>query len=226
MKRGVEVMAKLNFDYVINNEKYLTVSYLKKVYGFTDKLIKVFLGDPDKYAGLDYMPDAPSIRLYKEKRVKEVMATNEFKEEYEKSLARKKLIKEGMANKKKKYGKVHNCNIDHLHDKLDKIIDQIDVIKLNISDDELRYIAINDYKKHMNAYSRNYDISDKNIIDYVVVEYILNNLTRYNRDLCKLKPISRRDKNYISMYRNGLFNKVAKAYPKYTTVAMIQICRR
>lgn len=197
-------------------DSMITKSKLKSEYGFTDKLIKEFLPEPDETAVNPIRKRAAPMQLYKVSRIKKVMKTKKFKKAFEESSIRKESAKKAVKTKTDKTIKM-----------IQKKISKIKVTKLDVSDEELQDMAIHSYASHRANISMYYGNcvcleeivadaygADSDTINRWTVNFIRHELTKYDPDLYSIRGNVGKHAAYL-MYRKAVLNEIAKVYPNY-----------
>lgn len=202
-------------------DKMITLTELKKRYGITDKLVKEFFKDPDEYVTNPFYKNAAPMKLYNEKRINRIIKTKKFEKAFNESIKRKDAARKAVQTK-----------IEKTMSETKKKIKKIQVTVLDISDNELRnmaiksYIEFKEYRDMMydNYYSDYYDAynADSETIDRWTVNYIRHNLTEYDHELYNMAGSVGIHDAY-TMYKEAVLKKIGKAYPNYKKECKRQI---
>ncbi|MCC5907039.1 MAG: hypothetical protein JJU13_12565 [Balneolaceae bacterium] len=155
--------------------------------GWTDTLIRDFLGEPDEEKEQRYY--STKIKLFKIDRVKKAESTKEFKEAYEKSLKRKKSAKKAIATKREKAIK----KLDELSYRIGKILSK-EQIERNALDHYNQQKLLRSYEreeydffeiktfKDFNGSEEEYE----NFLKRICVNYLRHMETKYDNNLSRI----------------------------------------
>jgi len=169
--------------------------------GWTDSLIKKFLGEPDEKRENPHYRSAAPMRMYNPDRVQSVEATDDFLEAYAKAIARSKtgkIIAERKATELVEKAKLLT----------------IAVTRLPI--DQLRQEAIKSYNdSHWYSACATED-SNLSFLARIMVNYIRHSLTEYDRNLEELAgKIGVQEA--IDVIRRRIYTEITETYPEFTT---------
>lgn len=191
------------------SEKELYVS-LKglKAEGWTDKLIREFLGAPDKTARNPMFASAASVKLYLRTKVHAVSQTTEFLTEKQKTVIRKIGAQKAVSTKK-----------DSLMAKIKELKIQVEVFP-NEKVQNLAIAAYNEHKTYLSMeYGHDYKLvgkkgNDKNFLDRITVNFIRHDLTSYDHSLEIIAGKVGASLALVEI-RKRVYAAISKAYPAY-----------
>lgn len=197
-RKGVDEM-------ISGKEKTVTKTMVKSM-GFTDKLIKQLLPEPELADNPRYKC-APKMKLWKLSDVEDAMKNQAFQESLKKREKRKAAAEKAVATKKAK-----------LKDEMDKFIESIQIEYKNIQ--TIRQETLKAKQDWYDDNSIRYDNVPKNAYDadeYTVirwmVNYIRHKMTRYDEHLYYMKGRVGKNDMYLEIH-NLILDKIAKVYPE------------
>lgn len=187
-------------------------STLIKKYGWTKNMIEKYLPEPVLYTERFYSGDMGYryMKLYKISDICKAYENPEFLSRLDKS---QKRYMEKYFKSFKDIPKEENKDRTNL---IENVMNNIGVIYIKQSIiDELSYNYIIEWlKEHPRAKSQ-IDINDPLTRAKVALKYIIINLTTSEDDYRILNNCHCTEKEFLA-YRNALYLKIAKVYPKYT----------
>lgn len=159
---------------------YLTKAKLKEK-GWTDGMVKKFLGEPDMTKPNPYYKSAAPMGLYDIKRVAKVERSAKFKEELEKSSGRKQSAQKAVKTKKDKA--VEYAKMVEVH------LPQMDYNKvLEMACDS--YNGWHQYDRNgfpnVNFIPADPLLSDEEFLQRIATNYLRHECTSYEKELYKL----------------------------------------
>lgn len=190
--------------------EYVTKTNVKQEFGWTERLIKIFMAEPDLTKRNPFYRTASPMLLYKRDRILQIMNSKEFEIEYQKTEKRKESAYKA---------------IDTKLEKTEKIISEIEIDIPKISDEELKERAIYNYEqfKRDQYYLRGeYDLSDTYEVDRnnlrdgfirrITFNYIRHNLANYDYVIENLsgKVGFAEARSYL---KNRIYSEAIKIYP-------------
>ena len=186
-------------------EKYITKAGLK-TRGWTDSMIRKFLGNPDLEKTNPHYKSAPKMKLYKLSRINDLEGTEEFRIHLIKSGQRSSVMKKVAKDKEKK---------------LLEEINRLEILVTIISPESLLKASIesyNDFHEYISMERGHYDFvpadsrSDRSFLQRIQVNYLRHNLTEYDRELENVAGkigIARA----VPMIKEKVYDAIALAYP-------------
>ena len=180
-----------------------TKSQLKEEFGFTEKMIKLLLGEPIEKTNPHYKCAAP-MKLWTKEEVDVVITSDEYKELKAKADKRRASAKKAVATKTEK-----------IVSEMSLRAEQIKVTK--VSDEKLMEWTLEAkqdwYDEHQRGgEARNAYEADENTKKRWAVNYIRHNLTDYDYDMDALVNKVGKDKAY-NKYKEAVLDKIAEVYP-------------
>lgn len=183
-----------------SSTEFISVTGLKQR-GWTDKLIKILLGEPDKTAQNPHYRSAAPMRLYLKSRVEEVETSAEW------------TALKGEADKRKQSAsKAVETKLQKLRVELAKL--KISIIEL--SKDELIQKACDHYNSRQTYRGIEFEPagpeSNPRFIDRITVNYLRHVLTPYERELAEVKGKTGVGEAYMEISRK-VFDAISDLYP-------------
>ena len=186
-------------------EKYITKAGLK-TRGWTDSMIRKFLGNPDLEKTNPHYKSAPKMKLFKLSRINDLEGTEEFRIHLIKSGQRSSVMKKVAKDKEKK---------------LLEEINRLEILVTIISPESLLKTSIenyNDFHEYISMERGHYDFvpadsrSDRSFLQRIQVNYLRHNLTEYGRELENVAG-KIRIARAVLMIKEKVYDAIALAYP-------------
>lgn len=199
-------------------KEYISKAKVKER-GWTDKLIKKFMGLSDKEKKNPVFPSASPMQLYSLSRIKKIERSNSFIDEKKKSEIRKKASRKAITTKKKKI----KDYIENLNITIKKI--PLKKIKKNA------IFEYNKFKNNMSIERGSYnfeEINGKEDIDFlyrIYVNYIRHNLTIYEDKLKKIFGKTGKIEAY-NLLNKKIYSIILKTYPTLSGECKKQMQRK
>jgi len=203
MEQSKEQMDKTSPKESNAKPAHLTATGLK-LRGWTDTLIKNFLGDPDRTAENRHYKSGPPVRLYKLSRVEAVESSDEFKQAHGKAQERSRRQKAVAQEQSKK-----------LLQKVSEMPITVDLLPLDkVLDDAIRHFNAHPKRERDN---RGADKgSDQPFLDRIMVNHIRHNLTHYDKFLDEVeRKTAAMDARELINQR--IYDAIAQEYPDLGT---------
>lgn len=186
----------------VTAEETLCAQYVKDRVGWTDTLIRNFLGEPDELKTNPFYRCASPMRLYFLSRVESIEATCEWQEAAQKAIKRQRIAKTIVVRKKK------------------ELVDELKPLRIKVpkmSRSKLVECACDSY----NSFRENrvdYDScaspnSDKNFLDRLCVNYLRHNLSSYETELGNIFGRVGKAIGY-KMINKKIYWAISRAYPE------------
>lgn len=182
---------KKNCDYICQSSI--------KARGWTDRLIKTFLGEPVLSEKPRYRKDSP-LKLWNLKEVKAAERNPQFKIEMEKVERRRLSASKAVQTKTKKT--------------LDFIDSKIDLIEVQKIDNNTLLEDTLHHRREFYECEDAIEEVDKNTLDRWIVNYIRHELTDYDEQLYNIRGMVGVNKAYIK-YKNAVLDAVSNTYLMY-----------
>jgi len=186
---------------------HYTKSILIKERGWTEKAIKLFLGDHDKEKPNPYYSSASPMKLYLIERVKKKEQSKEFKDF--KNNSKKNGSKKAIATKKKQITEL----ITGLNIKIQK--EKFSVIRKKAIQ------SYNQFKEDISFKGRNPSFefqkadlkSNKEFLNRIIVNYIRHKSTKYDYKLQKIFGKVGKQEAY-KLLNKKIYDKISEVYPQ------------
>lgn len=206
MKMGILDERKAEEDRDDLKERTITKTEVKSM-GFTDKLIKELLPDPQLLPNPFYK-SAAAMKLWKVSDVEDAMKNPVFQESLNKRKKYQEAAKKALATK-----------VSKLKAETDKFIESINIKHMDI--DALREAAIyskqvwydNQSYRYGEAYSKNAYGADEDTVKRWMVNFIRHEMTSYDEQLYHMKGRAGIHDMYHDIH-NVILDKIALVYPE------------
>lgn len=184
----------------IENSK-ITLSTVKS-YGFTDKLIRELLPEPELVINPHYR-SGPKMKLWDESVVESAMKTEIFVSEMEKRNKRREAAKKSVQTKTNK-----------LQLQVDEFIKSVKISRIPL--ERLRLAAIQDKQKWYDLngiYDKFAEDADDATVKRWMVNYIRHNMVEYDQEIDDMKGKTGKSLLYFELH-NGVLHKISEVYPE------------
>lgn len=199
-------------------KEYYSKTTLIKYRGWTEKAIRLFLGEHDKEGKNPYYASASPTKLFLIKRVEEKEKTKDFKEFKNKNENRKNGSEKATKTKKKKIVEfLNNLNIDVK--KQDFSIIKNQAIK-----------SYNEFKAYM-SFEIGFDFqeashnSDKQFLNRIIVNYLRHNLSEYDYRLGEIFGKVGKQEAY-KLLNKKIYGKISEVYPQLKQECLNQLSKK
>jgi hypothetical protein len=178
-------------------------SELKDERGWTDALVRKFLGQPDELKANPYYKKAPKMKLYLLARIEKAEQTQEFKLAVEKAKVRKKGAQKGLVTK------TNNLVEKAKAEKIDVPL---------IEREKLMEAAIENYKSRLSLYRDEeeaqflFDASDEEFISRICANYLRHCCSRYEEAIYKYQGKVGFEEA-LKIIREKVLNAISSTYP-------------
>jgi len=202
----------------MKEKTHYTKTTLIKHRGWTEKAIKLFLGEHDKEGRNPYYSSASPTKLYLIKRVEKKEKSKEFKDFKNKNNSRKNGSKKSIETKKKKITEfITNLNIDIKKQKF-SIIKKEAIESYNEFKEDISFEIGFDFQKATLS-------SDKQFLNRIIVNYIRHNLSEYDYRLQEIFGKVGKQEAY-KLLNKKIYNKIAEIYPQLKQECNNQFLRK
>ena len=184
----------------IENSK-ITLSTVKS-YGFTDKLIRELLPEPELVINPHYR-SGPKMKLWDVSVVESAMKTEIFVSEMEKRNKRREAAKKSVQTKTNK-----------LQLQVDEFIKSVKISRIPL--ERLRLAAIRDKQKWYDLngiYDKFAEDADDATVKRWMVNYIRHNMVEYDQEIDDMKGKTGKSLLYFELH-NGVLHKISEVYPE------------
>jgi len=183
----------------------VTKSRLKSERGWTDKLLKAFLPEPDLVKPNPNYKSGPPMQLFEEARIERIENTSQFKKQFNATIGRKQAARKAVATKM---------------EQLRKYLEAVEISLPALPRDDLIDKACrhyNDIQWQREAEGRKTcgllatKDSDRVFLDRICVNYLRHCLTRYESHLDKMSGKVGFGEGYREI-RHKIFSKISGEY--------------
>ena len=190
----------------------ITLSTVKS-YGFTDKLIRELLPEPELVVNPHYR-SGPKMKLWDVDVVESAMETEIFMAEIEKRKKRCASAKKAVQTKTNK-----------LQLQVDEFVESVRISRVPL--ERLRLTAIQDKQKWYDAngiYDKFAEDADDATVKRWMVNYIRHNMVEYDREIDDMKGKTGKSLLYYELH-SGVLHKISDVYPELKDECLRQIKR-
>lgn len=188
----------------------ITLSTVKS-YGFTDKLIKELLPEPELVINPHYR-SGPKMKLWDVSVVESAMKTEIFVAEMEKRNKRREAAKKAVQTKTSK-----------LQLQVDEFIKSVKISRIPL--ERLRSAAIRDKQKWYDLngiYDKFAEDADDATVKRWMVNYIRHNMVEYDQEIDDMKGKTGKSLLYFELH-NGVLHRISEVYPELADECLRQI---
>lgn len=188
----------------------ITLSTVKS-YGFTDKLIRELLPEPELVVNPHYR-SGPKMKLWDVNVVESAMKTEIFAVEMEKRNKRKESAKKAVQTK-----------TSRLQLQVDEFIKSVRISRVSI--EKLRFAAIRDKQRWYDSngiYDKFAEYADDATVKRWMVNYIRHNMVEYDQEIDDMKGKTGKSLLYFELH-NGVLHKISEVYPELEDECLRQI---
>lgn len=190
----------------------ITLSTVKS-YGFTDKLIRELLPEPELVINPHYR-SGPKMKLWDVTVVESAMKTEAFLAAMEKRNDRRESAKKAVRTKTSK-----------LQLQVDEFIESVRIPRIPL--DSLRLAAILDKQKWYDfngIYDKFAEDADDATVKRWMVNYIRHNMVEYDHEIDDMKGKTGKSSLYFELH-NGVLHRISEVYPELEDECLRQIKR-
>lgn len=188
----------------------ITLSTVKS-YGFTDKLIRELLPEPELVVNPHYR-SGPKMKLWDVNVVASAMKTEIFIAAMEKRNKRRKSAMKAVQTKTSK-----------LQLQVDEFVKSVRISRIPL--ERLRLNAIRDKQKWYDSngiYDKFAEDADEATVKRWMVNYIRHNMVEYDREIYDMKGKTGKTSLYFELH-NGVLHKISEVYPELEDECLRQI---
>lgn len=188
----------------------ITLSTVKS-YGFTDKLIREFLPEPELVINPHYR-SGPKMKLWDVSVVESAMKTEIFVAEMEKRNKRREAAKKAVQTKTSK-----------LQLQVDEFIKSVKIPRIPL--ERLRLAAIRDKQKWYDLngiYDKFAEDADDATVKRWMVNYIRHNMVEYDHEIDDMKGKTGKSLLYFELH-NGVLHRISEVYLELEDECLRQI---
>lgn len=182
-----------------------------KSYGFTDKLIRELLPEPELAVNPHYR-SGPKMKLWDASIVESAMKTETFVKEMEKRNKRKESAKKAVQTKTSK-----------LQLQVDEFIKSVRISRIPV--EKIRMAAIRDKQRWYDLngiYDKFAEYADDATVKRWMVNYIRHNMVEYDQEIDDMKGKTGKSLLYFELH-NGVLHKISEVYPELEDECLRQI---
>nr|DAO34978.1 MAG TPA: DNA repair protein RAD14/DNA Complex excision repair DNA damage [Caudoviricetes sp.] len=182
-----------------------------KSYGFTDKLIRELLPEPELVTNPHYR-SGPKMKLWDASVVESAMKTEIFVAEMEKRNKRREAAKKAVQTKTSK-----------LQLQVDEFIKSVKISRIPL--ERLRSAAIRDKQKWYDLngiYDKFAEDADDSTVKRWMVNYIRHNMVEYDQEIDDMKGKTGKSLLYFELH-NGVLHRISEVYPELEDECLRQI---
>lgn len=188
----------------------ITLSTVKS-YGFTDKLIRELLPEPELVVNPHYR-SGPKMKLWDATVVESAMKTEIFMAEMEKRKKRCASAKKAVQTKTSK-----------LQLQVDEFVKSVRISRIPL--EKLRLAAIRDKQKWYDfngIYDKFAEDADDATVKRWMVNYIRHNMVEYDREIYDMKGKTGKSLLYFELH-NGVLRRISEVYPELEDECLRQV---